>query len=192
MSRTGTARLVLKPRRARPFFARHPWVYAHSVARVDGSPAPGDEVDVVSHEGVFIARGLYNPASTILARLYRWSDEPLDSEFWRTQLEAALRLRTQVLKLGSHENAYRLVFSEGDGLSGLIVDRYDRWLVAHFSSLALMLRRELLLGHLMELTGAAGVHRPARSRYRCGGRTRPPGHPDRRPDPGRACDHHRE
>ena len=164
MSRTGTARIELKPRRARPFFARHPWVYDHSVARVDGSPAPGDEVDVASHEGVFIARGLYNPASTILVRLYRWNDEPLDSVFWRTQLEAALRLRTGVLNLGSHENAYRLVFSEGDGLSGLIVDRYDRWLVAHFSSLALMRRREMLLGHLMELTGAEGlIARPDRA-----------------------------
>ena len=44
-------RVVLKPRRARPFFARHPWVYTHSVARVEGSPAPGDEVEVFSHEG---------------------------------------------------------------------------------------------------------------------------------------------
>ena len=159
-----TARLVLKPRRARPFFARHPWIYKHSVARVKGSPAPGDEVEVASHEGVFIARGLYNPASTILTRLYRWSDEPLDSDFWRGQLHAALQLRTDVLKLGSHENAYRLVFSEGDGLSGLIVDRYDRWLVAHFSSLALFLRREMLLGHLMELTGAEGlIARPDRA-----------------------------
>ena len=54
-------RVVLKPRRARPFFARHPWVFTHSVARVEGAPAPGDEVEVFSHEGLFIARGLYNP-----------------------------------------------------------------------------------------------------------------------------------
>ena len=164
MSRPGTARIVLKPRRARPFFARHPWVYAHSVARVDGSPAPGDEVDVASHEGVFIARGLFNPSSTILARLYRWSDQPLDSAFWRAQLDAAFRLRTEVLNLGTHESAYRLVYSEGDGLSGLIVDRYDRWLVAHFSSLALLRRRELLVELLMELTAAEGlIARPDRA-----------------------------
>ncbi len=55
-------RVVLKPRRARPFFARHPWVFDSSIERVVGEPAPGDEVDVVTHEGQFIARGLYNPA----------------------------------------------------------------------------------------------------------------------------------
>jgi 23S rRNA (cytosine1962-C5)-methyltransferase len=151
------ATIVLKPRRARPFFGRHPWVYAHSVARIEGAVSPGDEVQVKSHEGMFIARGLFNPQSNIRVRLYRWTEEPLDSSFWQERLAAAVRLRTDVLGLGTRETAYRLVFSEGDNLSGLSVDRFDRWLVAHFSSLALYQRWELLLGHLMELTGVQGV-----------------------------------
>ena len=54
--------------------------------------------------------------------------------------------------------------SEGDGLSGLTVDRYDRWLVAQFSSLALYHRRDLLLGQLLDLSGAEGiVARPDRA-----------------------------
>ena len=93
-------RVVLKPRRARPFFARHPWVYTHSVARVEGPPAPGDEVEVFSHEGVFIARGLYNPASTLCTRLYRWDRGPLDSGFWLGKLQEAIRLRRDTLRLG--------------------------------------------------------------------------------------------
>ena len=52
----------MKPRRARPFFARHPWVFVSSIAQVEGEPAPGDEVEVFSHERQFIARGLYQPA----------------------------------------------------------------------------------------------------------------------------------
>ena len=112
-------RVVLKPRRAgRPFFARHPWVYGDSIATVEGSPEPGEEVDVLSHEGAFIARGLYNPASLLPVRLYRWQPMPLDSGFWLDKLESALRLRTATLGLGASETAYRLVFSEGDGLSG--------------------------------------------------------------------------
>lgn len=157
-------RVVLKPRRARPFFAGHPWVYFHSVARVEGDPQPGDEVDLYSHEGRFIARGLYNPASTICTRLYRWEPEELDAAFWRGRLEAAVRLRSEILGLGGSTTAYRLVHSEGDGLSGLIVDRYDQWLVALFTSLALYRRRELLLSLLRELTGVRGlVARPERS-----------------------------
>jgi 23S rRNA (cytosine1962-C5)-methyltransferase len=147
----------LKSRRARPFFARHPWVFDSSIERVAGDPAPGDEVAVVTSEGQFIARGLYNPASAIRVRLYRWDDGPLDAAFWSGSLAAAVRLRHDVLGLGGSQSAYRLVFSEGDGLSGLTVDVYDRWLVAQFTSLALHARRELVLPLLLESTGLLGV-----------------------------------
>ncbi len=157
MTTSRPAGVVLKPRRVMPFFARHPWVYAQSVARVVGSPSAGDEVDVISQEGVFIARGLFNPTSKILVRLYRWSEEPLDAAFWYARLSAACLVRSEVLNLGKEANAYRLVFSEGDDLSGLTVDRFDRWLVAEFSSVALFHRRDEFLDQLMELTGAEGI-----------------------------------
>lgn len=147
--------VVLQARKARPFFARHPWVFAGSIARVDGEPVPGAEVRVLSHENDFIARGLFNPRSAIRVRLYRWTDEPLDHAFWRERLAAAITLRTDALKLSA--GAYRLVFSEADGVSGLTADRYDRWLVATFTSLALFERREMLIELLLELTSAAGV-----------------------------------
>ncbi len=86
------------------------------------------------------------PHSTIRVRLYRWDDGPLDEAFWSGTIAAAVRLRHEVLGLGGDESAYRLVFSEGDGLSGLTVDRYDRWLVVQFTSLALYARRELSCG----------------------------------------------
>jgi 23S rRNA (cytosine1962-C5)-methyltransferase len=149
--------VTLKPRRARPFFARHPWVFADSVGHVEGDPEPGAEVAVRSHEGTFIARGLYNPRSLIRVRLYRWEDAPLDEPFWAGRLAAAIRLRREVLPPAEDRSAGRLVFSESDGLSGLSVDRYDRWLVAQFTSLALYERRELLLRQLAEQAGAEGI-----------------------------------
>jgi 23S rRNA (cytosine1962-C5)-methyltransferase len=150
-------RVVLKPRRARPFFARHPWVFDSSIERVIGDPAPGQEVIVATNTGQFVARGLYNPHSSIRVRLYRWDDAPLDRPFWAAALAAAARLRHEVLGLETPGTAYRLAFSEGDGLSGLTVDRYDRWLVAQFTSLALYTHREMILQLLTELTGAAGI-----------------------------------
>ena len=147
----------MKPRRARPFFARHPWVFDSSIDRVAGQPAPGDRVNVVTSDGQFIAQGLYNPTSTIRVRLYRWDDGPLDEGFWSEALAKAVRLRTEILGVGRDPSAYRVVFSEGDGLSGLTVDRYDRWLVAQFTSLALYARRELILELLFTLTGAEGL-----------------------------------
>lgn len=150
-------RVVIKPRRARPFFARHPWVFVTSIDRVDGNPAPGDEVDVVSQEGKFIARGLFNPLSAIRVRLYRWDGGDLDDSHWRQQITSAIRLRAQVLSLVPEKSARRLVFSEADSLSGLIVDQYDRWLVAQFTSLALYERRDSFTQILAELTGAEGI-----------------------------------
>ena len=130
-----------------------------------GPAGAGDEVDVVSHEGQFIARGLYNPASTIRVRLYRWDDGPLDEAFWSGLIAAAVRLRHEMLGLGRDQSAYRLIFSEGDGLSGLTVDRYDRWLVAQFTSLALYTRRDLILRLLAEAPGPRD-HRANRARHR--------------------------
>jgi len=150
-------RVILKPRRARPFFARHPWVFASSIEQVSGQPGTGDLVDLVSHEGQFIGRGLYNPTSSIRVRLYRFSDGPLDQGFWSEALLGAIRLRRDILGLGTDKSAYRLVFSEGDGLSGLTADRYDRWLVTQFTSLALYQHRQDILEALVSLTGAQGA-----------------------------------
>lgn len=147
-------RVVLRPRMARPFFARHPWVFAGSIARVEGDPAPGDEVRVVSHENQFIARGLFNPKSQIRARLYRWDDAPLDDAFWASRIDEALSLRREVLAI---PGPCRLIFSEGDGLSGLTIDRYGDWLVAQFTALALFERRERLFDLLSERLSVRGI-----------------------------------
>lgn len=151
-----TTRVVLKPRRARPFFARHPWVLLPSIHRVEGPAEAGVEVSVFSHEGTFIARGLFNPESLIRVRLYRWEDEPLDRAFWRSRIVAALRLRREILRLDAPGRGCRLVASEADGLSGLTVDRYDRWLVVQLTSLALYERLDELIELLHESTGAEG------------------------------------
>ena len=152
-----TPRVILRPRRARPFFARHPWVFVTSIGRVEGRPEPGDEVQVLSFEGLPIARGLFNPNSAIRVRLYRWDGGPLDEPFWRGRIDRAVRLRSETLGLDAPGAAYRVVFSESDGLSGLTVDRYDRWLVAQFTGLGLFRRRSLLLPMLAEATGVEGI-----------------------------------
>jgi 23S rRNA (cytosine1962-C5)-methyltransferase len=152
-------RVILQPRRARPFYGRHPWVYAGAVESVEGGPADGAVVDLCSHTGQFVARGLYNSRSKIRVRLYSWDPErDLDTDFFRDRLAAAVHLRGPILALDRPGHACRLVFSEGDGLSGLTVDRYDRWLVVQFTSLGLAQRRDLLADLLMELAPAEGIY----------------------------------
>jgi 23S rRNA (cytosine1962-C5)-methyltransferase len=154
-----TARVLLHARRARPFYGRHPWLYAGAVAKVEGEPADGDEVEVFSHGGGFVARGLYNSKSRIRVRLYRWEpDQPLDRAFFRERLEQAIHLRQNILNLTGPGQACRLVFSEGDGLSGMTVDQYDRWLVLQFTGLGLAQRRGLFVELLAELFQPEGIY----------------------------------
>src|SRR5260370_42352427 len=105
-------RVVIKPRRARPFFARHPWVFVTSIERVEGDPEPGDEVAVVSHEGQFIARGLFNHRSAIRVRLYRWDDAPIDAEFLNSRLTDALALRSALLRMDGPQPPARLALTQ--------------------------------------------------------------------------------
>lgn len=149
--------VVIAKRKARPFFARHPWVFAGSIDRVIGSLEPGAEVVVQSSEGQFIGRGLYNPHSAIRVRLFRWEDEALDDAFWKQRIESAVKLRTETLGLTGDRLAYRLIFSESDGLSGLVVDRYDKWLVAQVTSLAIRTRMDSIISILSQVDGVEGI-----------------------------------
>jgi 23S rRNA (cytosine1962-C5)-methyltransferase len=152
-----TPRVLLQPRRARPFYGGHPWVFAGAISTVEGEPADGDEVELIAHGGAFVARGLYNSKSKIRVRLYsRDPSAPLDRAFFRDRLAAAVHLR-RMLRLDGPGRGCRLVFSEGDALSGLVVDRYDRWLVAQFTSLALATRRDMFAELLAELTETEGI-----------------------------------
>ena len=150
-------RVILKPRKARPFYGRHPWVLASAVAHVEGDPPNGDVVDLHADSGKFIARGLYNAQSRIRVRLYTWdADQPLDSPFFGERLRRAIDWRVQ-LGLDEPHGAARLVYSEADGISGLIVDRYGPYLCVQVTSLALAGRLDSLLETLTEMTQPRGI-----------------------------------
>ena len=151
------AQVVLKPRKARPFFGRHPWVLDSAIDRIEGGPGDGDVVDLVSDRGEFIARGIFNGRSRIHVRLYTWNPkEALDEAFWLGRLTTACRLRAD-LGYDDPEGATRLVFSEGDGLSGLVVDRYADFLVIQVTALAMAVRLPQMAAMLVELTRPQGI-----------------------------------
>ena len=131
------ATVFIKPKRARPFFGRHPWVLDSAILRVDGDPDSGAVVDVVTHDGNFIARGLWNASSRIRVRLYSFmQDQLLDQIFWNARIENAVGLRQQ-LNLLSKKTGCRLINSEGDNLSGVIVDQYGPYLAVQVTALAM-------------------------------------------------------
>ena len=155
-----SARIILKPRRAQPFLARHPWVFAGAIDRVEGDPADGAVVEVYNATGATIARGLFNSRSKIRVRLYSWTPgEALDRSFFVRRFREAVALRHEILHCNTGPDAaYRLVFSEADRLSGLVVDRYGDWLTMQFTSLALAMRRDMIAAILQELLPVRGIY----------------------------------
>jgi len=152
-----TATVLVKAKRARPFFGRHPWVLDTAIERVEGTPADGDVVDLATHEGRFIARGIWNASSRLRVRLYAFeSDVPLDAPFWRSRIDAAIALR-RTLGLDDRSGAARLINSEGDDLSGLIVDRYGDHLAIQVTSLAMAGRLDAICDALEAAVKPAGI-----------------------------------
>ncbi len=158
----GFVEVVVRNRRAQPFFGRHPWVFVGAVDHVNGMKSedvpPGTIVKLVNFEGRFIAWGLYNPISRIVARLYSWQQErPLNAAFWQATVHQAVESRRAMFNLNSPNTGCRLVFSEADGLSGLTVDFYSGYLLVQFTSLALFLHRDAILSALQAEVKPHGI-----------------------------------
>src|ERR1051326_4747468 len=101
----------------------HLWIYRNDVADVDA--AGGSVVVVRDERGNFIGQALYSDASQIALRFLTQMQEEIDRDWWRARIRAAATRRN----IPADTNAYRLVYSEGDLLPSVIVDRYDDVLV---------------------------------------------------------------
>jgi 23S rRNA (cytosine1962-C5)-methyltransferase len=146
----------LKPRKEESLQNGHLWIFSGALQQPPHWIEPGGLVDVKSATGEFVARGYYNPRTDIAIRiLTRESNEVIDYDFVRRRLHRAAALR-QVFD-PQHTNAYRLVNAEGDGLPGLIVDRFAEILVAQIHTLGMEQLRPLVIEALMDETGARGL-----------------------------------
>ena len=129
---TGKASIILKTGRDKPVRHRHPWIFSGGIGRIDGTPTPGDIVRVLAADGKFLAYGYFNPHSQISLRLLSWDErEAINDDWWITAVDRAVSRRSGLLS-STDTNSCRLVYSEADGLPGLIVDRYADFLVCQF------------------------------------------------------------
>jgi 23S rRNA (cytosine1962-C5)-methyltransferase len=121
----------------------HPWIFQKLVEKPAQRPKPGAIVDVVGVDGVWIGRGFYNGHSRIALRVLEHDpDIAIDAAWFARRVGVAVRLRRDVLGLDAVSDAWRVVHSEGDGLSGLVVDRYGDLLVVEYFSAGMFRHRE--------------------------------------------------
>ncbi|KPN16819.1 oxidoreductase [Xanthomonas sp. Mitacek01] len=129
----------------------HPWIFQRLVDKPAQRPKPGSIVEVVGVDGDWIGRGFYNGHSRIAVRILETNpDVPVDAGWFSRKIAEAVSLRRDVLKLDEVSDAWRVVHSEGDGISGLVVDRYGDLLVVEFFSAGAFRHREWIYEALTE------------------------------------------
>jgi len=131
--------------------SNHPWIFQKMVEKSDPNPKSGSIVDIVDRDGTFAGRGFYNGHSRIALRVLTANpDEDVDEAFFARTTGAALRLRSVLLKHDAITDAYRVIHSEGDGLSGLVVDRFADTVVIEYFSAGMFKQRDLIKRCLLE------------------------------------------
>ena len=150
--------VVLKAGRERRILEGHPWVFSGAVAEYPAAAEPGGIVDVFDQDRKFVARGYYNPASSIPVRvLTRDPEQRVNRAFLLARIRQAHALRRAWLDT-KVTNAYRAVHGENDGLPGLIVDRYADFVVVQFHTLGMDRLREPVVEALQQVAGPTGIY----------------------------------
>lgn len=150
------SKITLKPAKDKPILAHHPWIFSGAIARVENAN-DGDTVDVLDSAGQFLARGYYNSRSQIAVRLWTWHNEPIDRDFFRRRLQAAIAARGTLIDHAT-TNAYRVVNAESDGLPGVVVDRYADFIVVQFLTLGAEKFKTEIVDALQELGAPRGIY----------------------------------
>ncbi len=137
----------------------HPWIFQKMVEKPATRLPGGTVVDVVDRDGQWAGRGLYNGHSRIALRVLTADPaEALDAAFFARRIARAVSLRRDWLKLDAVTDAYRVVFSEGDELSGLVVDRFGGTLVLEFFAAGMYRFRQAIQDALLAHFPGSGFY----------------------------------
>ncbi len=146
------AGIVVKPR-ARILHG-HDWVFSSEVLKVFGNPADGDVISLKDGKDRLIGSAIYNSKSQIVARRFSRRKQELDLDFFKRRIAQAAEYRA---RRGIDPGLCRVVWSESDGLPGLIIDRYGDHFVMQTLTLAMDTRRDLIADAIIDLFGNATI-----------------------------------
>ncbi|REK77416.1 class I SAM-dependent rRNA methyltransferase [Paenibacillus paeoniae] len=149
------ARIVLNKARKKRIEQGHPWVFASEIDRVEGEAQSGGLVDVVTHQGRYLATGYWNPSSQITVRIVSY--DPLgamDQSFFEERLQRCKEHRNRFVA----DHDCRLVYGEADLLPGLIVDRFGDVLVVQLLTLGMDAARDQLVAALIAVFQPKGIY----------------------------------
>src|SRR5258705_8629030 len=146
--------VLLKPGEADRVVAGHPWIYHGSILRLTSPASDGSLVQVKDHRQRLLGVGFYNSKSKINVRLLAPERVSMDQAFFEQRIGEALALRRRFLPAAT---SFRVVNSESDSLSGLIVDRYEDVLALQTSALGMDARKPEILAALQKLLAPRAI-----------------------------------
>ncbi len=144
------ARVILKRGREGPVRGGNPWIFSQAIDRIEPhSIEPGALATVHEPSGALLGMGYCNPATTIAVRMLAWNETPAIEELVARRLMGALELRRRFIR--NDTNSYRLINGDGDGLSGVVVDRFGDVLVVQLLTAGADRMRATIVAALNEL-----------------------------------------
>lgn len=146
------AGIIIRPRSR--ILHGHDWVYFSEVLKAFGAPADGDVISIKDGKDRLIGSAIYNSKSQIVARRFSRQRQDLDADFFQRRIQQAIEYRE---RRGVNMRLCRLVWSESDGLPGIIIDRYGDCLVLQTLTLAMDLRKGLIVDALRELCAPSAI-----------------------------------
>ncbi|MDH4162826.1 MAG: class I SAM-dependent rRNA methyltransferase [Nitrospirota bacterium] len=145
--------IKLKKREERRLQRGHPWVFSNEIEDLPRDAQPGELVDVTDNRGQFLGRGYLNPRSLIACRILTRQQEETDVPFFVSRIRRARELRERL----GFGRSYRAVFSEGDGIPGLIVDKYEDVLAVQCSTAGIDRLTKTILAALDEVYAPSAI-----------------------------------
>jgi 23S rRNA (cytosine1962-C5)-methyltransferase len=135
-------KVILKSGKEKSIQRRHPWIFSGAVYGVSREINDGEMVDVVDSKNQHLGTGYFSDKGSIVVRILTFGDETFSENFWNKKLQSAWELRLKILNL-EVTNAFRVIHGEGDGISGLIIDYYDKnWVIqAHSTGVFLQMEQ---------------------------------------------------
>ncbi|EOD9422925.1 class I SAM-dependent methyltransferase [Vibrio campbellii] len=144
-----TAAIYLVKGREKSVKRKHPWIFSRGISKVEGEPALGETVDVFTHDGEWLAKAAYSPASQIRARIWSFEKEEINKAFFVKRFNNAQLLREDVIERDGL-TGYRLIAAESDGMPGVTIDRYQNFFVCQLLSAGAEYNKQAIVDALVE------------------------------------------
>ena len=148
----------LKRGREKSFLRKHPWIFSGAIDSVKDLKQNGETVEIISADGKPLGYGSYSAHSQITVRVLSFNpSEKIDIDFIRKRIESSIELRNNLINTQS-TNAYRIINAESDFLPGLVVDKYDNYLVCQFLSAGAEFWKKEIVEVLNSIFNPAGIY----------------------------------